>query len=146
MAAWDEEVGRRLVEANDAPTTKAIPKRASSKMGMYSTYFKPTSGKFNQSSHGRPRCVSILPGVVCVGTDEGVVLVYVFNSDLDGSVQIGTDGYGKLSLVAEIPDPYPFTVFLTAIFISLGCSYYLTEIDFDKLLASIVNLLVAGLG
>ena len=78
----------------------------SSKMGMlYSTYFKPTSGKFNQSSHGKPRCVSILPGVVCVGTDEGVVLVYVFNCDLGGSVQIGTDGYGKLSLVAEIPAP-----------------------------------------
>jgi len=79
--------------------------QSKSKMGMYSTFFKPTSGKFNQSSHGRPRCVSILPGVVCVGTDEGIVLVYVFNCDLDGSVQIGTDGYGKLSLVAEIPAP-----------------------------------------
>ena len=79
--------------------------QSAGKMGMYSTYFKPTSGKFNQSSHGKPRCVSILPGVVCVGTDEGVVLVYVFNCDLDGSTQIVTDGYGKLSLVAEIPAP-----------------------------------------
>jgi hypothetical protein len=79
--------------------------QSKSKMGMYSTYFKPTSGKFDQYSHGKPRCVSILPGVVCVGTDKGIVLVYVFNCDLDGSVQIGTDGYGKLSLVAEIPAP-----------------------------------------
>ena len=92
-----------------SPTLMKSPleqqQQSKSKMGMYSTYFKPTSGKFNQSSHGKPRCVSILPGVVCVGTDEGVVLVYVFNCDLDGSVQIGTDGYGKLSLVAEIPAP-----------------------------------------
>lgn len=73
-------------------------------MGAYSTYYKPTTGKFNQASHGKPRCVSILPGVVCVGTDAGIVLVYVFNCDMEG-VQIGTDGYGKLSLIAEIPAP-----------------------------------------
>ena len=36
-------------------------------------------------------------------------------------------------LVAEIEDPYPFSFFLFAIFISLGCSYYLTELDFDKI-------------
>ena len=37
-------------------------------------------------------------------------------------------------LVAEIQDPYPFTVFLSAIFVSLFCSYYLTELDFDRLM------------
>lgn len=60
----------------------------------------------------------MLPGVVCVGTDIGVVLIYVFNCNLppesvggnvgtsggNGGVGVGVD-YGALTLVAEIPAP-----------------------------------------
>jgi len=66
----------------------------------YSSFYKPSSlGAFNLTAHGKPRCVTILPGVVCIGTDSGVVLIYVFKCNT-----IDNSG-GKLSLVAEIPAP-----------------------------------------
>lgn len=66
----------------------------------YSSFYKPSSlGPFNLTAHGKPRCVTILPGVVCIGTDSGVVLIYVFKCNT-----VDNSG-GKLSLVAEIPAP-----------------------------------------
>ena len=66
----------------------------------YSSFYKPsTLGPFNLTAHGNPRCVTILPGVVCIGTDSGVVLIYVFKCNT-----VDNSG-GKLSLVAEIPAP-----------------------------------------
>ena len=42
---------------------------------LHHDYYKPSShGAFNFDSHGKPRCASIMPGVVCVGTDIGIVL------------------------------------------------------------------------
>lgn len=61
----------------------------------YSSYYKPSEG-FNFTTNGRPRCVSVLPGVVCVGTDTGVVLIYAFDCK---------SSKGKMALVAEIPAP-----------------------------------------
>jgi hypothetical protein len=58
----------------------------------YSKYFHPHSFNFK---NGNPRCVSIKPGVVCIGTDTGVVLVYVLDCKNEG----------KMGMVAEIPAP-----------------------------------------
>lgn len=76
---------------------------------FFSWYYKPLT--FNFENHGKPRCVSILPGVVCVGTDTGIVLVYVFPINRPGhaggnggSSSAGNNGR-RLSLVAEIPAP-----------------------------------------
>eukprot|EP00571_Detonula_confervacea_P014445 CAMPEP_0172306174 /NCGR_PEP_ID=MMETSP1058-20130122/7296_1 /TAXON_ID=83371 /ORGANISM="Detonula confervacea, Strain CCMP 353" /LENGTH=1547 /DNA_ID=CAMNT_0013017977 /DNA_START=1 /DNA_END=4644 /DNA_ORIENTATION=- len=71
---------------------------------IFSSYHKPstTMTPFNYTTHGKPRCVSILPGVVCIGTDIGVVLVYVFKCI--NEQHAGGNG-GRLSLVAEIPAP-----------------------------------------
>ena len=62
----------------------------------YSKCYKPSS--LWNSQHGNPRCVTIQPGVCCVGTDSGVVLIYVFHPN-------GDSNNGKMSMVAEIPAP-----------------------------------------
>ncbi|KAL7550009.1 hypothetical protein ACHAWF_014291 [Thalassiosira exigua] len=59
----------------------------------------PASRAFDVSAHGKPRCVSILPGVVAVGTDAGAVLLLTFRPSDDPSVG------GRLAPVAEIPPP-----------------------------------------
>lgn len=69
----------------------------------YSTYYRPSS-EFN-FKHGNPYCVSIKPGVCCVGTDSGVVLVYVFDCHNNASSGAASSSPGKMSMVAEIPAP-----------------------------------------
>lgn len=66
----------------------------------YSTYYKPSS-EFN-FKNGNPRCVSITAGVCCVGTDSGVVFVYVFDCHDNTTA---SNSPRKLSMVAEIPAP-----------------------------------------
>lgn len=83
----------------------------------YSMYYRPSS-EFKFKHHGDPRCVSVQPGVVCVGTDTGVVLIYVFdcrhrhdhgnncnNNNNSNSGTVGVGSHGKMALVAEIPAP-----------------------------------------
>jgi len=67
---------------------------------MHSHYYKP-NGQFNFLNHGKPTCVTILPGVVGVGTDTGMILIYVF----DYLITPSNDRGGRLTLVAEIPAP-----------------------------------------
>jgi hypothetical protein len=69
----------------------------------YSTYYRPSS-EFN-FKHGNPCCVSIKPGVCCVGTEKGVVLVYVFDCHNNPSSGVVSSSSGKMSMVAEIPAP-----------------------------------------
>ncbi|KAL7480003.1 hypothetical protein ACHAW6_005715 [Cyclotella cf. meneghiniana] len=76
---------------------------AASTSNEYSTYYRPTT-EFN-FKHGKPRCVTLLPGVACVGTDSGVVLVYVFDCREGLNASAGTGTAGKMTLVAEIPAP-----------------------------------------
>ncbi|KAL7468331.1 hypothetical protein ACHAXS_008539 [Conticribra weissflogii] len=66
----------------------------------HSHYYKP-DGQFNFVNHGKPTCVTILPGVVGVGTDRGMILIYVYDYLITPSNERG----GRLSLVAEIPAP-----------------------------------------
>ncbi len=94
----------------DATTNSTVTARKL----MNSCYYKPSS--FDFTTRGNPRCVSMLPGVVCVGTDIGVVLIYVFNCNLSpesiggncvptaAAAGGGVKG-GELILVAEIPAP-----------------------------------------
>lgn len=89
---------------------------AATAASQYSMCYRPSS-EFKFKHVGNPRCVSIQPGVVCVGTDTGVVLIYVFdchhhyNNDhgnTDNNNNSGTAavvGHGKIALVAEIPAP-----------------------------------------
>jgi hypothetical protein len=83
-----------------------------------SWYYKPMT--YNFTNCGKPTCISLLSGLVCVGTNFGIVLIYTF----DTSTIIGGSGSNSssnntsnvsgsssssskrlLSLVAEIPAP-----------------------------------------
>jgi hypothetical protein len=76
-----------------------------------SWYYKPTT--YNFTNHGKPTCISLLSGLVCVGTDFGIVLIYSFDFGSSNSNSGGGDGNSNvsgsnkrlLSLVAEIPAP-----------------------------------------
>jgi len=59
---------------------------------------------FDTNLRGNPRCVDISQrsGVVVVGTDKGMVLVYMFNIS---NTSVGSNGTNKLSLVMEISAP-----------------------------------------
>ncbi len=73
--------------------------------------YRPSTYDFEK--HGKPTCVTVLPGVACIGTVIGVVLVYVFPIDRpghsggNGPAANGADNVncGQMSLVAEIPAP-----------------------------------------
>ena len=109
-----------VVHSNPHLMLSSLPptsKHSASKTSQYSSYYKPTtSGAINFATHGNPRCVSILPGVVCIGTDAGAVLIYVFicsssnetntaATSSSGSGAGSSSSGGRLSLVAEIPAP-----------------------------------------
>ena len=78
-----------------------------------SWYYKPTT--YNFTNHGKPTCISLLSGLVCVGTDFGIVLIYTFDpgssnsssnsSSSDGNSNVSGSNKRLLSLVAEIPAP-----------------------------------------
>ena len=91
-----------------ALSPSASPSDASTSHGTaahaHSACYTPAAGAFDAAAHGRPRCVSLLPGVVCVGTDAGRVVVYVFNEQVGGGGGGGAGG-GRLVPVAEIPAP-----------------------------------------
>ena len=87
---------RLLTTMPPPPTSSATNDNSNTTTWKYSKCYKPSSS-WNTSQHGNPRCVSVQPGVCCVGTDTGVVLIYVF--------PFNGDGNGKMSLVAEIPAP-----------------------------------------
>ncbi|KAL9180902.1 hypothetical protein ACHAXT_009707 [Thalassiosira profunda] len=82
------------------PPSSASNATAATKLGAHSWCCTP-SGAFDCAAHGNPRCVSVLPGVVAVGTDAGWVLLYVFKCD----GRTGRSRGGKLALVAEVPAP-----------------------------------------
>jgi hypothetical protein len=93
-------------------TTLPPPQQLSTTMGSgcgvndYSTYYKPLS-EYN-FKYGNPRCVSLQPGVCCVGTDSGVVLIYVFDchdANIHGVGTSTSNTPGKMAMVAEIPAP-----------------------------------------
>jgi len=63
--------------------------------------------QFDYNLRGHPRCVDISHrgGVVVVGTDKGMVLVYTFNISNTSNVMAGSNGTNKMSLVMEILAP-----------------------------------------
>jgi hypothetical protein len=78
--------------------------------GMSRSWWCHRPSTYDFANHGRPACVTVLPGVACVGTDAGVILVYVF--PIDRANGCGADGNhnncGRMTLVAEIPAPRCF--------------------------------------
>ena len=70
--------------------------------------FQPL-GTFDQRHRGRPLCIDIKPGIVAVGTDTGMVILYSFNmvngSAAQGSLG-GCNGTNKLNVLMEIPPPH----------------------------------------
>jgi len=99
-------VNPHLMLSMQSPSNSNINSSSKSSSNMYSSYYKPSSmGAFNFKTQGKPRCVSMLPGVVCVGTDTGTVLIYVFKCDNENANNNNGGGGGRLSLVAEVPAP-----------------------------------------
>ena len=99
-----------LMLSSRPPSNSTLSNTFDAGKAPYASYYKP-SLPFNFKVHGKPRCVTVLPGVVCVGTDSGVVLMYVFKCkdpvvDADNTSGGGSSSSGdRLTLVAEIPAP-----------------------------------------
>ena len=70
--------------------------------------FQPL-GTFDQRHRGSPVCVDIKPGIVAVGTDTGIVILYSFNT-VNGSAAQGSlggcNGTNKLTVLMEISPPH----------------------------------------
>ena len=72
--------------------------------------FQPMS-KFDQKYRGKPICVDIQLGIVAVGTDSGMVILYQFitngmNSGSSNSAIGGCNGTNKLAVLMEIHPPH----------------------------------------
>lgn len=67
--------------------------------------FQPL-GKFDQKYRGKPRCVDIKPGLVAVGTEKGMVILYEFRTGGGNASSLGgCNGTNKLTVLMEIPSP-----------------------------------------
>mmetsp|Transcript_27771 Transcript_27771/g.42540 ORF Transcript_27771/g.42540 Transcript_27771/m.42540 type:complete len:1320 (+) Transcript_27771:112-4071(+) len=72
-------------------------------------------GKFDHKNRGRPVSVDVQNGLVAIGTDTGMVIIYSFNTRMStikadngtGSMAMGGyNGTNKLSVLMEIPPPH----------------------------------------
>ena len=72
--------------------------------------FQPMT-KFDQKHRGRPLCVDVSVGIVAVGTDSGMVVLYQYKTSPGSGNNMnaalgGCNGTNKLSVLMEIPPPH----------------------------------------
>jgi hypothetical protein len=99
---------------NDSNVLKECSRSSSSK--MYTSKVTPKvecfqpQGIFDYESRGRPVCVDIKTGLVVVGTDTGMIIVYQFHPVSSGANASqgtlgGCNGTNKLTVLMELPPP-----------------------------------------
>lgn len=83
-------------------------------------------GKFDLKNRGAPNCVDIFchsnigDGIVAVGTDKGLVLLYTFPLNSSSSNAKGISKFEKLNIVMEIPSPFYQPTSVSASFVGFS--------------------------
>jgi len=102
ISALEESSRANINRNNNTAFTDTPSLRLTPKVEIYQP-----GRPFDYKLRGNPRCVDIShrSGVVVVGTDNGMVLVYRFNVPSTANAMAGRNGTNEMSLVMEIQAP-----------------------------------------